>query len=81
MDLLNGNEYNRSNHYCQHHGIIYHIFLGFTVVKGREEFHETISHDARYKTALPFVEMLDLQNKIHTYYQMWGCLDLGIGLK
>lgn len=64
MDLLNSNKNNSSYNYCQNHRIICCISLGFAVVEGREKFHETNTSQARYKTALPFLEKNHVKNVI-----------------
>ncbi len=61
MYLVNGDEDNSSYDYCQHDSVIHSIFLGLAVVKGGKKFHETSSHKARYKTALPLLEMQKIQ--------------------
>jgi hypothetical protein len=66
VNLLNGNEDHCSNNYSQDDGVISSVSLGLAVVKGRKKFHKATSHEARYKTALPFLEIRYLQKNKST---------------
>ena len=66
MNMLQGSKTDGDNHTYQYCRVINRIPFCLSVLKRMEKFHEATSHEARYKTALPFLEMHCLQDNTHT---------------
>jgi hypothetical protein len=77
MNLLDGNQDHCSHNHCQHNCVINGVFLGLAVVKGGKKFHEAMSHKLRYKTALPFLEIVFLYNWSLVIYKFGNAIFRG----